>query len=43
LLFEKGDIEGAERHLRQVLQARPDLEGARQLNVAIVRARKGIR
>jgi tetratricopeptide (TPR) repeat protein len=39
LLFEMGDIEGAERNLRQVLRDRPDLSGAKELNASLVRTR----
>jgi hypothetical protein len=38
LLFEKGQLELAERHLRQVLRESPDLPGAMELNTALVKA-----
>jgi tetratricopeptide (TPR) repeat protein len=43
LLFDTGDLERAEGHLRQVLREKPDLLEARELNKAIVRARSGTR
>jgi O-antigen ligase len=43
LLFDKGDLDGAEGHLRQVLREKPDLLEARELNKAIIRARSARR
>jgi tetratricopeptide (TPR) repeat protein len=43
LLFDKGDYDGAEKHLRQILVRKPNFEASRELNIAVVRARLGIR
>jgi tetratricopeptide (TPR) repeat protein len=39
LLFDKGDYEGAEENLRQILREKPELLEARELNKAIIRVR----
>ena len=42
LLFAKRDYAEAERQVRQVLQEKPDLDGIRAMNAALVRARAGV-